>query len=769
MPISHLRLHPLLRSIFTQSSRPALLSPGPQFTAMSTPPPPPLISDDVVAVRDLALVTSKAGLDTWHRAGRRQPVFVNCIVRGAAVAVSGVSDLVEETIHYGQLTKAVTKVVESDATGETTGTRALALEIISAVHTLGGANVCVRLTFPKKLLRADAAGVEVTRHRYVPYGLSPVVHNVADTAFVDGLHVYSIIGVNPWERLEKQEVVIGFTARQCEDEVDVVALSNDVINITEKSAYLTIEALVSALAKFLCFDKNLPEVTVRASKPRAIAFAAGPTVEITRSRRYYTTRTPGLSSEKHIAYLGMGSNLGDRAALLSASLEELEKRNVKVLRTASMFESAPMYVENQPRFLNSVCEVETTLTPHELLLAVQDVEKNALGRVKLIDKGPRTIDLDILLYDDVVVRDGAILSIPHLGLLEREFALRPLVQLAPDYVHPVTTKTIEEHFRHICPDRGFVSDMYTVVPLKHPRGSKVQMMFDAINHTTMPTHVMGILNITPDSFSDAGVNLDLQNMLQTAREFVSANKNVIFDIGGQSTNPKSTDPGPKIETERVVPAIKLLRSLPEFDETIISIDTFYASVAKAAIEAGADIINDVSAGDLDADMLATAAELDVPIILMHMRGTPQTMTKLTTYTNGDVVEGVATELARRVRAAEKAGIHRWNMILDPGLGFAKTGEQNLAILRELRYLVHSRPEFAGLPWLVGPSRKGFIGKITGTLQPKDRVFGTGGAVAACITGGAEIIRVHDVKEMTDVVKVLDEIYRKPIVARKGYY
>lgn len=527
---------------------------------------------------------------------------------------------------------------------------------------------------------------------------------------------------------------------------------------------MTIEALVSQLTRFLCVERGYESATVRALKPRAIAFATGPSVEITRSKRFYTTEASSFRAENddlHIAYLGLGSNLGDSAALLSAALEELEKRDIKVLRTSSMYETAPMYVEDQPRFLNAVCKVTTKLSPHELLKAVQDVEKNALGRVKLINKGPRTIDIDIELYDDIVMRDGEILSIPHISMLEREFVLRPLVEIAPEYIHPVTMKTIAEHFNHLCPQTTFISEMFSVVPLKTFRGTTKQMLFDTIHHARTHTYVMGILNITPDSFSDAGDNQSSEAMIRSAMEFIKVNPATIIDIGGQSTNPKSVDPGADVECERIVPAIKLLRSLPEFENTVISIDTFYASVARAAIEAGADIINDVSAGALDPEMLATAAELDVPVILMHMRGTPQTMTSLTKYDDDDVVEGVAAELAKRVAEAEAAGVRRWNMILDPGLGFAKNQEQNLTLLQELPYLLRSRRAFEGLPWLVGPSRKTFIGRITGAAEPKERVYGTGAAVAASIVGGAEIVRVHDVKEMTDVVKVMDSIYRRP--------
>ena len=274
-----------------------------------------------------------------------------------------------------------------------------------------------------------------------------------------------------------------------------------------------------------------------------------------------------------------------------------------------------------------------------------------------------------------------------------------------------------------------------------------------------PTHVMAILNLTPDSFSDGGTHSpsDFTQLTETVRSFIAQGATII-DVGGESTRPGSTPVGADEEIARVVPAIQHIRkNIPEASNIAISIDTYRAAVAEAACNAGADIINDVSAGLLDADMLPTAARLGKSIILMHMRGTPQTMTQLTDYPNGVIAE-VGAELRNRVEAAEKAGIRRWRIILDPGLGFAKHQPQDLQILRELSTL----RDFEGLeclPWLMGPSRKRFIGNITGVKTPKERVWGTAATVSASVSGGADIVRVHDVKEMSHVTKVADAIYR----------
>lgn len=289
---------------------------------------------------------------------------------------------------------------------------------------------------------------------------------------------------------------------------------------------------------------------------------------------------------------------------------------------------------------------------------------------------------------------------------------------------------------------------------------------------------MAILNMTPDSFSDGGSHTSLMSnpLADTIRHFVASGATMI-DVGGQSTAPNRPEVSAQEELSRVLPAIKLIRSLPESKDILISVDTYRASVAEAAVVAGADIINDVSAGAMDADMLPTMARLGKTVCLMHMRGTPATMSSLNDYgtavdstSSGSSDEGnpggdsdgliptIAKELVERVQAAEAAGIRRWRIILDPGIGFAKVGDQNLTILRHLRDL-RDWPGLEGLPWLVGSSRKSFIGKITGVTKPSERIWGTAATVVAAVEGGADVVRVHDVKEMGQVVKMSDAIWR----------
>jgi len=265
------------------------------------------------------------------------------------------------------------------------------------------------------------------------------------------------------------------------------------------------------------------------------------------------------------------------------------------------------------------------------------------------------------------------------------------------------------------------------------------------------TYVMGILNVTPDSFSDGGEFTRLDRAVLHATAMAKAGVDWI-DIGGQSTRPGAVEVTPAVEQERVLPVIAALRKNPLFDAIPLSIDTYRASVAAAAIAAGADLVNDVTGGNYDPMMLSTVATLDVPYVLMHMRGTPKTMQSLTNYAN--VVAEVGEMLREQAHRAIAAGIAPHHLILDPGIGFAKTYEQNLELLRNLPQL-----KALGYPLLLGVSRKSFIGKILNREQPRDRVWGTAAACTACIAAGADILRVHDVGEMADVRRVADALYR----------
>lgn len=256
--------------------------------------------------------------------------------------------------------------------------------------------------------------------------------------------------------------------------------------------------------------------------------------------------------------------------------------------------------------------------------------------------------------------------------------------------------------------------------------------------------VMGILNITPDSFYTHSRAQAADQLMRMATPMVEAGA-TFLDIGGYSTRPGASDIVEEEEISRVVPALELLAR--EFPTVVLSIDTFRARVARAAVEHGASIINDVSGGTLDATMFATVASLGVPYILMHMRGTPQTMTSHTMYDN--LVVDINTHLAQRVTALHAAGVH--DIMVDPGFGFAKTAEQNFQLLQHLHlFRMHGKPLLAGL------SRKSMIWKTLG-ITPEEALNGTTALHMKALLEGVSILRVHDVKEAMQVVTLYNHL------------
>lgn len=261
------------------------------------------------------------------------------------------------------------------------------------------------------------------------------------------------------------------------------------------------------------------------------------------------------------------------------------------------------------------------------------------------------------------------------------------------------------------------------------------------------TLVMGIVNVTPDSFSDGGSYANVDDAVKHAIQMV-ADGAELLDVGGESTRPGSDVVASDEEIRRVVPVVR--RIVDELPDVPVSVDTRKAAVARAAADGGATIVNDVSAG-ADPAMFGVVADAGAGMILMHMKGEPKTMQDDPSYY--DVVAEVRGFLGDRVEAAVEAGIDLARLCVDPGIGFGKTLEHNLALLHDIRAFHH-----LGVPVLVGPSRKRFIGTLTDT-EVDDRIEGTAGVVAWCAAECVDIVRVHDVKEMTRVVRVVDAIAR----------
>jgi len=480
-----------------------------------------------------------------------------------------------------------------------------------------------------------------------------------------------------------------------------------------------------------------------------------------------TSSSSSTSTRQQDVYIALGSNIGDRIQALHEALKELQ--TIGTLKcTSYLYETPPMYLNDQPSFLNAACHIMTDLSPNELLIKLKTIEDN-IGRVKSVRNGPRLIDLDIILYGNNEVNDIN-LQIPHIRLHERAFVLRPLYDINPNLIHPIMKKTISELLNKIPKDD--LNTMKRVIPIrgdtirkKQSIKSKETVKNDNLISSKMinlgaDCIICGILNITPDSFSDGGKFINIDDAIDQALSMEQEGASII-DIGGESTRPGAKPVSVEEEIRRVIPIIKALREAGL--KCAISIDTRNSAVAREAIEAGADIINDITGGIHDPNMLPLAAEIGVPIILMHMRGNPMTMLndQYTTYNN--VIEDVASELKQQLDKADEYGIPRWMQIVDPGIGFAKKENENLIILKpsnlkKLKSLLGDRPMMVGL------SRKRFLKTIVDNnvkaIVADDnnvRDFATIGACCSAIEGDADILRVHNVKAVNSAITVFKKL------------
>lgn len=391
--------------------------------------------------------------------------------------------------------------------------------------------------------------------------------------------------------------------------------------------------------------------------------------------------------------------------------------------------------------------------------------ESSLGRISRERYGPREIDLDLVFYDDVTF-STATLTVPHPSVRERDFVLRPLADVANETA-PAAVRSALASF-----DAEAIAGVQVLagIPELSPRGER--------------TAIMGILNATPDSFSDGGLGDHVARVDRMVEEGVD-----VVDLGGESTRPGAHAIDPAEELQRVVPLISAV--CERHPNLVVSVDTRRAVVAREAVAAGARIVNDVSAGAFDTAMLDQVAELPATYVATHARGTPATMQLMTDY--DDVVVDVAAELGSALTRAEAAGIAPWRLVVDPGIGFAKTTQQNLELVRRLPEL---KRRLRDLPLLVGPSRKGFIGQII--REPRadrcdthtplrsrvcyfvDAPAGAIGALPARVARGsppscsgcddtqlfflrcipaADIVRVHNVHAIRDAVAVADAVHR----------
>lgn len=378
------------------------------------------------------------------------------------------------------------------------------------------------------------------------------------------------------------------------------------------------------------------------------------------------------------------------------------------------------------------------MAPQDLLREFKRIE-NQIGREKTIRYGPRLIDVDIIFYDNLVMHDDKIdelgdLTIPHKLMHERDFVLAPLKDITPNFVHPVLNKSVLE----------------LLTKIKNETSRVIQLSPDVIVPIDRGCQIMGILNCTPDSFSDGGKYNNLESAEKRIQEMLDAKVDII-DIGGESSRPGADPVSVEEEINRILPIIKIIR---EKSKSIpISIDTVKSEVAKICLENGANIINDISGGKYDdPKMYEIVKEYGCPYIIMHMRGDPKTMDKMTEYK--DLIKEVGEDLNSLIKKATDLQIPRFNLIADPGIGFAKAHKQNCELIKKSKELSRI---IGDIPLLYGPSRKRFIGEFTGKSVASERMMGTAACAAVSVMNGVQFIRVHDVKEMKEVAMMVNAI------------
>lgn len=659
-----------------------------------------------------------------------------------------------------------------------------------------------------------------------------VVSEEKDSVKIQNLELETIIGIFTFERFEKQPVVLDIDIKLDFSKYlnfDTKEIGESVFKYIKNSNFKTVEALVLNVNKLIyTLAPEIINCKVRVLKTNIIDYcdvgvSAEKSVEdisklgtdiahfdpkdVTVERfmipnmNEETIEIFSDGSEKDV-YIAFGSNQGHQLHNILQAIKELnEHPDIEVVQTSSLYKSKPMYYMDQPDFINGCLKLKTTLKPHDLLKVLKNIEYQSLKRVKHFDNGPRTIDLDIILYGNYIVNTPD-LNIPHIRMIERSFVLVPLCELIPpDFIHPVTAEPIYDHLKQLMlEDPGYnnelqeSTDLISLVPLPtrfpmmNEHDLKKELKFRYLEydlvHSKSATQLMSILNVTPDSFSDGcDDNLNISKTMEKVHEMV-LNKVDIIDIGGCSTRPNSPQPTAEEEMKRVIPVVKEIKKTYG-DSVIISIDTYRSEVAEEAIKLGADIINDISAGTFDDKMYDVIAKYSVPYVVNHTRGSINTMTKFSKYEKTDdgenmriynerkshddiVVTEISKELSKLISKMYSKGIKRWQLILDPGLGFAKNLNENLSVIRNLPFLKKYKQynsetkefiSFDYLPVLLGPSRKKFIGTITGRETAAERINGTSASITAGIGFGADIVRVHDFKEMKDVCLMGDAIYK----------
>uniref|UniRef100_A0A5B7B974 Putative folic acid synthesis protein fol1 n=1 Tax=Davidia involucrata TaxID=16924 RepID=A0A5B7B974_DAVIN len=466
-------------------------------------------------------------------------------------------------------------------------------------------------------------------------------------------------------------------------------------------------------------------------------------------------------SQEQEVVIAVGSNVGDRLYNFNEALHLMKKSGIHITRHGCLYETEPAYVTDQPVFLNSAVRGITKLGPHELLGVLKKIEKD-LGRTDGIRYGPRPIDLDILFYGKFNINSET-LTVPHERIWERPFVMAPLMDLLGSAIDIDTVACWHSFSVH----SGGLFESWEKLGGESLIGKdgmkRVLPVGNRLWDWSERTSVMGILNLTPDSFSDGGKFQSVEAAVSQVRLMVSEGADII-DLGAQSTRPMASRISAEEELDRLIPVLEAVQEMPEVEGKLLSVDTFYSEVASEAVSKGAHLVNDVSGGQLDSNILRVVAGLGVPYVAMHMRGDPSTMQNGENLQYNDVCKEVASELYLRVKDAELSGIPAWRIIIDPGIGFSKKTEHNLDILMGIPTI---RTEIARkslavshAPILIGPSRKRFLGEICTRPAAVERDPATVASVTTGVLGGANIVRVHNVRDNLDAVKLSDAMLKR---------
>ncbi|XP_074274786.1 folate synthesis bifunctional protein, mitochondrial-like [Silene latifolia] len=471
-----------------------------------------------------------------------------------------------------------------------------------------------------------------------------------------------------------------------------------------------------------------------------------------------------VCSKEQEVLIGFGSNLGDRLNNMEQALQLMNKSGINVTRHGCLYETGPANTSNQPKFLNSAVRGFTKLGPHELLGVLKKIERD-LGRAEKY--GPRPMDLDILFYGSYRVSSDN-LTIPHERMWARPFVMAPLIDVL-GYNVENDTVALWHSLSHSL--SRFSSGLFEEWD---KLGGESLIGKDGMIRRVLPvgnrlwdwscgTSIMGILNLAPDNFSDGGKFQSVENAITQVRQMIAEGADIIA-LGAQSTRPMATSISSEEELERLIPILDAVKDMVEEEGKFLSVDTFYSKVASEAVKKGAHIVNDVSGGQLDPEMCNVIAGLKVPYIAMHTRGDPTTMRNSENLNYDDVCERVGSELSSRVTGAESSGIPAWRIISDPGVGFSKNTKQNLEILMGLKRIRKeigkSSLALANGPLLIGPSRKRFLAEICDRPVATERDPVTVAAITAGILGGANIVRVHNVRDCRDAVMLCDAMLEK---------